>query len=96
MAKILEFPKTPKAIKNKELEMDHELDIARECMKAVVSVLYEYQYYPQDDEQLAEDLGLVYHIMYAMMLRTDGQYHQFHEMMEEIMKELKRQRDDNK
>jgi len=87
MADIIKFP-----FKEPEEPMDHELDIARECMKAVVTTLIDYQYYPNLDEGLEKDLGLVYHILYATMLRYDGQYHQFHEMMDEIMNELENQR----
>ena len=94
MGKVVKFELKDKSKESEEPigQIDHELDMAREVMYAIVSKLTEYRYYPQEDEKLMEDLGLIFHVVYAMMLRTSGEFHQFHEMMDEIMAELERQK----
>jgi len=83
-SKIIKFP-TPV----KPQKMDHELDIARLLMQGIVTTLIEYRYDPTD-EKMSDDLGLIYNMLYAMMVRADGEYHQFHDMMQELANELKK------
>lgn len=83
-SKIIKFP-TPK----KPEPMDHELDMTRLLMQTMVKTLLDYRYDPTE-EGMADDLGVIYTMVYAMMIRADGGRHQFHEMMTELATELKR------
>lgn len=84
MSKIIKFPQ-----REKPKEMDHELDMARLLMQDIVKTLSEYRYDPTD-EKMTDDLGVIYTMIYAMIIRADGEYHQFHEMMTELATELKK------
>lgn len=86
MAKILKFP-----IPEKKKEIDHELDMARELMNKIVLTLSEYRY-DVNDPKMIDDLGVIYHMLYAMMLRNAGLQHHWHEMIDEIIKEMKKAR----
>lgn len=77
-------------LKAPQSKMDHELDMAREIMHGIVGTLAEYRYDPANDEEMINDLGVIYTMIYAMMIRADGEYHQFHEMMAELATELKK------
>lgn len=89
MAKIIEFP-SPKKKKN---EMDHELDIARELMNVTITTLNEYQYDVREHPEMIDDLGVIYHMFYAMMLRDINKEHPWHEMIDEIIREMKKDLD---
>lgn len=88
MAKIIKFP-TPK----KKDELNHELDMARELMNKVIVTLNEYRYDVREHPTMIDDLGVVYHVFYAMMLRDVGKDHPWHEMMDEIVREMKKDLD---
>lgn len=83
MSKIIKFP-TP----SKPEPMDHELDMARVLMQDMVKTLIEYRYDPTE-EGMQNDLGVIYTMIYAMFIRADGEYHQFHDMLDELATELK-------
>lgn len=85
MSKVIQFPSPP----NKEPPLDHELDVARLCMENLISTLIDYRYMPEPDTQLFDDVAICYSIIYAALLREDGLPHQWHEMMDEIIKETK-------
>ena len=93
MAKILQFK--PK-IKTTNKGIDHNLDVARELMNSLVRTLNDYGYEIKYGDDTFKDLGIIYNLLYAMMLRQDGKEHSWHEMMNEILSEMNKRKDDDK
>ena len=81
---IIEFPKN--LVKKEEL--DHELDVARMLMMELIEKLQEYHYNPTVNSPLFDDFTIVYNMMYASLCREAGEPHPWHDMMDEINKEL--------
>lgn len=84
MAKIIQFKKA-----EEKPTMDHELDMARMLMQNMLTTLQEYRYYMTPEDKLFEDLSIVLNVTYAALLRQAGEDHQWHEMMDEILKQVK-------
>jgi hypothetical protein len=99
---VVEFPfdriSNPLAGKDPVYQLDHELDVTREVMTAIIQTLQEYQYYASKDAKIFEDLGIIFNLVYAMLLRYDNEHHDWHEMMDEITRvtlEMKEKWNDN-
>ena len=71
-------------------KLDHEMDVAKECVTAVINTLNDYQYYIDSmEDPLFDDLGIVLNIIHAALLRKEGQDHLMIEMMDEITRTIK-------
>lgn len=87
MAKIIKFP--PRIPPEEKVELDHELDVAREAISDLVQFLHSYRYYAMDDEQLFDDIGVIYTLLYSALLRYEMIDHPAQDILDELVEILK-------
>lgn len=69
-----------------------EMDIASDALYEVLVILIDAGYNVKDNPKLQEDLGLILNLLYAILIRTKGQEHFLHMIMDElseILREIK-------
>lgn len=61
-----------------------EMDIASECLEAMLVVLLDSGYNIKGNPKLQQDLGLVLNILYAIISRVHEKPHFMHDTLDEI------------
>lgn len=77
MSNIIQFPQ-------KE-EIDVELNITKDIMKIVINEISQYGYNVIPNDELFNDIGVVFNIFYAILVRNAGQYHAWHPIIDEMI-----------
>ena len=88
MADILDFPNMKSKNQAEELKKDPQLVLASQMIQSITEHLRNNTHLLKADKNLFYDIRIVYHLLYATLLRNAGEYHNWHEMMDEITRVL--------